>query len=235
MNTNALPQTGGIPLTPQAAGTRRRYMHDDAPVYDQPQPAMQQPAQSEPTPLPNPGLTPSQQQQFQPGSGAHQLLSGQQKMQQTAPMQQPQADTRPPEQQLQEAIGHASDMLITASTVFPFTLFPDTVTVDRSKLSVTKRFFFAISEAFSIRIEDILNVTADVGPFFGSVRITTRFFTTEKKPYSVNYLWRSDALRLKRILQGYIIATTKNIDSSSMPADRLADMLDELGKGAPAD
>ncbi len=145
------------------------------------------------------------------------------------------AEQKPPEQQLREAIGHASDTLATATTVFPFTLFPDTITVDRSKLTVNKRFFFAISESFSIRIEDVLNVTADTGPFFGSIQITTRFFANEKEPYKVNYLWRSDALRLKRIIQGYVIAMRKHIDCSSMPADKLARMLDDLGKGAPGD
>jgi hypothetical protein len=178
-----------------------------------------------------PGVGPDSSNRFIPGPSPADVHDA------TPQADTPQADTsnKPPEQQLKEAIGHASDTLVSASTVFPFTLFPDTVIVDRSKLTVTKRFFFAISETFSIRIEDILNVTADTGPFFGSLQITTRFFTVEKKPYSVNYLWRSDALRIKRILQGYIIATTKNIDCSGMDAKKLSHMLDELGKGAPSD
>ena len=226
MNTNALPRTGGIPLRAQplqlAEPDNFQYPAQPQQQYAQPN----TPAASADRAVRQPGVGPNGANRFQPGPSP-------------APQPQDQAAApvrgKPPEQQLKEAIGHASDMLLSASTVFPFTMFPDTVTIDRSKLSVTKRFFFAVSEAFSIRIEDILNVTADTGPFFGSVQITTRFFTTEKKPYSVNYLWRSDALRIKRILQGYIIATTKNIDCSSMPAKKLAQMLDELGKGAPSD
>ena len=133
---------------------------------------------------------------------------------------------------LSEAIGNSQDVLVTATTVFPFSLFPDTATIDREKLSIAHRFFFRVAEVVSIRIEDILNVTADVGPFFGSLQIQTRFFDPDK-PYTINYLWRSDALRLKRILQGYVIAIQKGIDCSGFAAKDLAQLLDDLGQGNP--
>jgi hypothetical protein len=214
MNTNALPQTGGIPLRAQPLEPGRR-QNDQNTMPQQASPATINPYVTNQfnSPPQSPGI--SIQQQPQPAPA------------------QTMAD-KPTEQQLREAIGHASDILMTATTVFPFTLFPDTITVDRSKFSVNKRFFFAISEAFSIRVEDILNVTADTGPFFGAIRVSTRFFT-DKEPFEVDYLWRSDALRLKRILQGYIIATKKKIDCSAMPADKLSQMLDDLGKGAPGE
>jgi hypothetical protein len=135
--------------------------------------------------------------------------------------------------QLSKAIGAAHEVLCTATTVFPFTLFPDTITIDRSKLTVTRRQFFRIADMVTLRIEDVLNVVAHVGPLFGSVEIATRFFS-EKKPYRVNWLTRQDALRLKRIMQGYIIAMQKKIDCSALSTHELATMLDELGKGAPA-
>ena len=136
--------------------------------------------------------------------------------------------------ELRKAVGSAHEVLLTANTVFPFTLFPDTVTLDREKLTVSHRLFFRVAEVISIRIEDILNVTADMGPFFGSVKVSTRFFDA-RKPYNVNYLWRHDALRIKRVVQGYIIAMQKGIDCSALPVKELADMLDKLGQGAPQD
>jgi hypothetical protein len=217
MNTNALPQTGGIPLRTQPSEPGRHQNKQSI-----------TPQQAPPATV-NPYITNQFSSPARPPSQAPGAV-----FQQQPQPQQPTPADKPTEQQLREAIGHASDILMTATTVFPFTLFPDTVTIDRSKLSVTKRFFFAVSEAYSMRIEDILNVTADTGPFFGSVQITTRFFT-EKTPYTVNYLWRSDAERIKRILQGYIIAMKKGIDCSAMPAKKLSKMLDDLGKGAPGD
>ncbi|HTE21906.1 MAG TPA: hypothetical protein VK674_02590 [Candidatus Limnocylindria bacterium] len=131
--------------------------------------------------------------------------------------------------ELAETITKSREVLVSATTVFPFTLFPDAVTLDRAKLTIAHREFFAVGEVVSIRIEDILNVMADVGPFLGSLKIFTRFFSTDK-PYQVSFLRRQDALRIKRILQGYIIAIQKKIDCSALPTPELARMLDDLGQ-----
>lgn len=133
---------------------------------------------------------------------------------------------------LSEAIGHSQDMLFSATTVFPFTLFPGTITVDREKVTVVNRWFFRVAEIVSIRIEDILNVTADVGPFFGALKIQTRFF--DRDIHSINFLRRNDALKLKRLLQGYVIASKKEIDCDAFTADELAKLLDEIGQGHPS-
>lgn len=143
------------------------------------------------------------------------------------------ADATNAARRLREAIGNSQDMLMTATTVFPFTLFPDTVTIDREKITIAHRFFFRVAEVVSMRIEDILNVTADVGPVFGSISMLTRYFDPDK-PYIVNYLWRRDALKIKRILQGYVTAVKKEIDLSAFSAEELAVLLDEFGQGNPS-
>lgn len=133
------------------------------------------------------------------------------------------------EEELTQAIGDAHDVLVRASAVFPLTLFPDTVAIDRTKFTITHRDFFSAGEVISINIEDILNVTATVGPFFGSIKIVTRFFDTDK-PYTVEHFWRADALRIKRVAQGYVIAKQKGIDCSALTNSELTTLLDELGK-----
>lgn len=155
----------------------------------------------------------------------HVALSG--RKPQGAP--QPTEAAKQSAKELRATIGTSHEVLFRATTVFPFTLFPDTVTVDRSKLTVTHRTFFKVGELISIRIEDILNVVAQVGPFFGSVKISTRFFD-ERTPARVNYMWRHDALRLERIIQGYIIALKKNIDVTPLSAKELSGLLDSLGQ-----
>ena len=138
-----------------------------------------------------------------------------------------------PVEELTKAIHNSHEMIFSATTVFPFTLFPDTITIDREKITIATRFFFRVAEVVSIRIEDLLNVTADVGPFLGSVRVFTRFFDPDK-PYHINYLWRGDALKIKRILQGYVIAQQRGIDCSSLSSEQLVRVLDEVGQGAPS-
>ena len=131
--------------------------------------------------------------------------------------------------ELRNAIEGSHEVLGQATTVFPLTLFPDTVTVDRTKLTITKRQFIAVAEVMSIRIEDILNVTSNVGPFFGSLHIVSRVLNVDK-PYEIKFLWREDAVMLKRILQGYIIAMQKKIDVTELSSEELKKMLGDLGK-----
>lgn len=134
---------------------------------------------------------------------------------------------------LKRSVSNAQDVLVTATTVFPFTLFPDTIRVDREKLTITHRSFFKVSEVMSIHIEDVLNVTVHTGPFFGSLEISTRFFS-EDKPYKVTYFWRKDALKIKAVVQGYIIARQKNIPTDNVDADELSKILRKLGAETPA-
>src|ERR1700740_1987539 len=65
---------------------------------------------------------------------------------------------------LKKIVSQSHEVLLSANTVFPISLFPDTVTVDRTKVTITRRDFFWSSDVMSIRIEDVLNVTATVGP-----------------------------------------------------------------------
>lgn len=137
------------------------------------------------------------------------------------------ASTQQTERELLQAIRGSNQVLASATTVF--NLFPDTFTVDRAKLTVTKRRFFSMAEVMSMRIEDVLNVTTTVGPLFGSVKVVSRVLNTEK-PYTIGKFWREDAIRLKRITQGYVIALQRNINCSSLPTQELIDMLDKLGE-----
>jgi hypothetical protein len=130
-------------------------------------------------------------------------------------------------QELHQAIEGSGEVLATSTTVF--SIFPDTLTIDRAKLTVTKRKFWMSAEVMSIRIEDVLNVTAALGPVFGSVSFTSRIFNNEK-PYVINRFWREDAMHMKRILQGYIIAMQRGIDCSALTTPELAHMLDQLGE-----
>lgn len=134
------------------------------------------------------------------------------------------------EKKLKEAIRGSHEVLITATTVFPFTIFPDTVTIDRAKLTITRRTFFSVAEVRSIRLEDILDVTAHVGPVFGSLHIISRGINPEK-PFDVRYLWRDEAMKIKHIMQGYtIVSTMDNVDLNALSTDELTNMLDRVGR-----
>ena len=131
--------------------------------------------------------------------------------------------------ELKKAIEGSHEVLATATTVFPLTLFPDTITVDREKVTIATRSFFKTAELMSTRVEDILNVTANVGPLFGSIKIVSRIFSPDR-PYKIEHLWKEDALKIKRVLQGYVIALKNEIDVKPLNSKELAKMLNDLGK-----
>lgn len=122
----------------------------------------------------------------------------------------------------------SNEVLASATTVFPLTLFPDTVVLDRTKVTITKRDFFMSSKVISIRIEDVLNVSADVGPFFGSITIASRVLSSEDH-FSINYFHRKDAIHLKHMIQGYVIAQHNKIDVGHLSQEELKETLAELG------
>ncbi|HEX5456734.1 MAG TPA: hypothetical protein VFW77_05235 [Candidatus Saccharimonadales bacterium] len=129
---------------------------------------------------------------------------------------------------LDEAVRQSNEMLAEATTVFPFTLFPDTVTLDRKKLVITQRSFFMTGKVLSIQIEEILNISVNVGPFFGSLHIAIRGLTSEDH-FDVSYLWRKDAIHLKHMIEGYIIAKKEEIKTGRMQKEELIHKLVKLG------
>lgn len=133
------------------------------------------------------------------------------------------------EEEFEEAVKQSNEVLAEATTVFPFTLFPDTVTVDRTKLTITQRTFFMSSKVMTIHIEDVLNLSVQVGPFFGSLTIAIKGLTSEDH-FSINYFRRKDAIHLKHIIQGHTIARRDNLDYKSMEKEKLIETLIELGR-----
>lgn len=130
---------------------------------------------------------------------------------------------------LKKVVTLSHEVLASARSVFPFALFPDDIILDRTKVTILKRDFFWSKNIISIRIEDILNVSASTGPFFGSVNISSRVMNSTDH-FSIDYFYKKDAIYLKRIIQGYMIAQHNNIDTSNLAKKELIDTLCELGE-----
>lgn len=131
-------------------------------------------------------------------------------------------------EEIKELTKRSNEVLCSARTVFPFSLFTDHVVLDRTKLTITKRDFFMSSQVMSIRIEDVLNVTTDVGPFLGSITVAIRIMNSDDH-ITVNNLHRYDAIHLKHIIQGYVIAQHNKIDVAHLNKEELVETLTDLG------
>ena len=106
---------------------------------------------------------------------------------------------------------------------------PDTITLDREKLTIATRFFWRMADITSVPVGEIMSAEVVVGPFFGSLHLTFRFFTNNEKV--ISFLPRHDALELQRLIHGYIIAHRREIDVSQIGKAELVKLLTELGQG----
>lgn len=118
-------------------------------------------------------------------------------------------------------------ILLKIKTVFPFTLFPDTIVIDLHKINIVRKDFFLTKRINSINHEDILNIVIECGPLFATLKITTRFFSG--KPIVVSYLKKSDAILAKRLIHGLIIAQRKAIPLREVEVETLLKNLEQLG------
>ena len=140
--------------------------------------------------------------------------------------------TLDPSENLKTVVRKSHQILAAVRTVaMPMNLFPDSVIVDRTKVTIIKRTFFWTSNVISIRIEDVLNVATNTGPFFGSLTVSSRVMNSTDH-YEINYFWRKDAIYLKQIIQGYVIAHHNQIETSHLGRDDLIKTLLELGQDA---
>lgn len=120
------------------------------------------------------------------------------------------------------------DNLFVAKTVFPFVLFADTIKIDRQKITIVHNDFFWKSQTASTEIKNIMNIEADVGPFFGSITITAKHFLNNTQ--TIKYLKRRDVATIQRLLQGFMIAQRAKIDTNNVDHGRLMGLLNELGQ-----
>ncbi len=133
------------------------------------------------------------------------------------------------EAHLQSVVHESHTVLASAKAVFPFDLFPDTVTIDRHKLSVIHRAFWGVEKTASVPIENIKNIEADIGPFFGSVIITSDLFINNTQ--TVKWLTNSDARKIQNLVQGAVVAQREDIDLNKIGTKKLRTMLTDLGSG----
>lgn len=139
------------------------------------------------------------------------------------------AKTLDPRESLRGIVRKSHQLLASYQTVIlPINLFPDSVTVDRTKVTITKRAFFWTSSVISIRIEDVLNIACSTGPIFGSITISSRVMNSTDH-YEIDYFWRKDAIYLKQLIQGYVIAQHNQIETSHLNRKELVKTLLELG------
>lgn len=129
---------------------------------------------------------------------------------------------------LQNTIISSKRTIITVKSVFPFDFFPDQIVVDENKINIIKSEFFFSKEVYSIPIENMNGVTSSSNLFFGQLRLEA--WGISKLPDPVEYLWKKDAVKVRRIISGLITAHHANIDMTNIPLMKARRALEEIGR-----
>lgn len=146
----------------------------------------------------------------------------------TSPLERLKGSRKKHTASLVELVGAAEDNLLSVHTVFPFVLIADTLKIDRQKLTVVHNSLLGASQTASIRLKDLRNVQADIGPLFGSITLTSQHFLNNTQ--TIKFLKRKDIVEAQRLLQGFMIAHEAKIDTDNIEHTELKSLLDKLGQ-----
>jgi len=124
------------------------------------------------------------------------------------------------------------DVVFRASSVFPFQLFPDEIVVDKNKVNIINRIFFGSEMVHSIAIDQISDVALETGPLFATLRFKNK--TAPFEETSIQYLPKSQAQEMQRIVQGLMLASQEKIDTTYVRNDELKERAEESGKVVPS-
>jgi len=125
--------------------------------------------------------------------------------------------------------------LMNVYSVFPFSIFRDRLIIDTTKVSVTRKQFFATEYITTIPLKDLADVTVQTVLFLGTLNIEYMPQSQSPgmmKPIEVRIanLWREDAIRAKNILKGALVAKAEDIDIASLSPEEVVKVLEKFGE-----
>jgi len=126
-----------------------------------------------------------------------------------------------------DSLASGSDKVIyEISSVFPFQLFPDRLTIDLNKITIFRNSFLN-KLTFPVFIENILTLNFNRDIFFASLTFEIRGFETN--PAVLTHLRRKEAGRAEQYILGLIKAKNEGINLSKIPINILREKLENIG------
>lgn len=98
----------------------------------------------------------------------------------------------------------APGVLCHVKSIFPFQLFPDELTVRAETITLISRLGPGMQQSRTIHFDDVAQVEADCGPFFGHIHIYPKLRT--ETPLLIERLSRKDTLETEKLIEELIEA-----------------------------
>lgn len=129
---------------------------------------------------------------------------------------------------LEQLAGRDEQILAEVSSVFPFTLFPDSIMVTRTRVTVNYYMFFMARQVHSVLIDDLMMVEIVTSPFFAAVHLVDKRFPGET--IKVQYLPKEEARKVHRVVQGLLVAHQEKVDLEKVANEDLIPELLRMGE-----
>ena len=108
---------------------------------------------------------------------------------------------------------------------FPFDLFPNTINIEDGRITIINRHFLS-SEVHSVDIKNISNIFINTSIFFSQLVIISKTF--EENEIKIRNLRTSEAIFVRRIIEGLRVFENKQIDTSNYTKEELITKLEKL-------
>lgn len=128
-------------------------------------------------------------------------------------------------QAVDDMVSNSNRVLLRVYTVFPWDLFPSSLVVEETRLTVIHRQLFS-SQIYSVDIKNISNILVDSGILFAQLTIVSDTFAENQ--IVINRLWKKDAIFMRRIIEGLRMFVEKDIDTTDYTVKELISKLKEL-------
>lgn len=129
--------------------------------------------------------------------------------------------------ELEKLSDSANTKLFSCKTVFPFTLFPDEIYVDKTKVTIAKKVFFLSKNVKTILIKDIRFIDVGTSPFFATLSI--EIINYEQNPAPIRFLKRNDAIKMHDIISGMIAVKAEHIDLEDISRKKIVEEATTIG------
>lgn len=131
-------------------------------------------------------------------------------------------------QKVEDLLDRSNKILLKVTTIFPFVLFPIDLVIDANKVDVVYRTFFFSEQIHSIFIKDITDVVVENAFWFGTLKIVDIGYT--ENSINIPWLWKEDAQKARRIIQGLVLAAKEGADLSPFQTQELAEKVESIGQ-----
>lgn len=121
-------------------------------------------------------------------------------------------------------------LLSISSHRFPFDFSPTTINIEEARVTIINRGYFSSSQVHSVDMKDISNIFINTSYYFAQLIIVSRTFSENN--IEVNYLWKDEAIHMRRIIEGLRIFRDNKMETSNYSQNELLSNLEKLSTTA---